>query len=72
MKIRTNRMAMYQDLRLRTVTASMSCLLSPAFCYLETIIGKQTTSAMATELQQQLPAHIENLPNCNFLTRLNK
>ena len=50
MKIRTNRMAMYQDLRRRTVTASMSCLLSPAFCCLETNIGKQTTSAVATEL----------------------
>lgn len=32
MKIKTNHMAMYQDLRLRTVTASMSSLLTPFCC----------------------------------------
>ena len=35
-----------------------------------TNLGKQTTSAMTTELWQQLPTYIKNLPSYSFLKRL--
>ena len=37
-----------------------------------TNIGKQTTSAMATELWQQLPTHIKNLSSYNFPKKIKR
>ena len=47
--------------------ASKSNFYKPRF---RTNIGKQTTSAMATEMWQQLPTHVKNFSTHNFPKKL--
>jgi len=56
-------------LKYNTRYASKSNFHKPRF---RTNIGKQTTSAMATEMWQQLPTHVKNFSTHNFPKKMER